>query len=402
MNILIVSQYYPPEVGALATRMSSIARHLRGFGHNVTVLCEIPNYPTGIVEKKYKGKLWFAEKVDGIDVIRSYVTANPRKTNVQRIKFYISFMISAILKGLTLPQYDIVIATSPPLFVGIAGLLISKFVNAKFVFDVRDLWPESAFSLGEMNKGLSYSLAEKMELLLYRKAQIISVAVPGFKDRLMEKGVTAEKIVPLPNGVDVDHFYPCSANTELKQKYDLIDKFVVLFSGNHGLAQGLDTVIKAAQILKDHENIRFLFIGSGVEKDKLVQMKAKMGLTNIIFDKEQPFSVMPKIISIADVCLVPLKDLDLFKNALPSKMFEYMACGKPVLSTLIGEGRDVLEESGGGVSVSPENEIELAKAVINFYNNTKTTREYGNNAVKFVKTNYSKITLIKKFNDVIK
>ncbi len=399
MKILIISQYYPPETGALATRMSNLAKQLQTKGHDVIVLTEIPNYPSGVVASKYKFKLFVKEKYNGIKVFRTFVCANPRKTNLQRMSFYLSFMFSAMFSGLFLPKVDLVIATSPPLFVGISGYVSSRLSGSKFILDIRDLWPESAVYLGELKPGRTAALAEKLEHFLYKKADKITIAVPGFRGRLTEKGVPDAKIVNFQNGVDAGHFFPRPDSNELKKVYNLENKFVVLFSGNHGLAQGLFTILEAAQLLQEYQDIVFLFVGSGVDKDRLVTSARDMKLANVIFSAEKPHQQMPEIISMSDVCLVPLKNLQLFDNALPSKMFEYMACGKAIVSTLTGEGRELIAKSNSGLSVAPENARELANAVLKLFENRELCKDLGQNGLCYVCEHFSRTKLITRLEE---
>ncbi|HPG41674.1 MAG TPA: glycosyltransferase family 4 protein [bacterium] len=394
MKILIISQYYPPETGALATRMSNLAKQLQTKGHDVIVLTEIPNYPSGVVTPKYRFKLFVKEKYNGIKVFRTFVCANPRKTNFQRMSFYLSFMFSATIAGLFLPKVDMVIATSPPLFVGVSGFVTSRLKGAKFILDIRDLWPESAVYLGELKAGKIANLAGRLEQYLYKKAEKITIAVPGFRGRLVDKGVPDSKIINFQNGVDTRHFQPCASHDELKNSFNMGNKFVVLFSGNHGLAQGLFTVLEAAQLLKEYKDIVFLFVGSGVDKDRLMSTAGNMQLGNVIFSPEKPHQQMPEIISMSDVCLVPLKNLQLFDNALPSKMFEYMACGKPILSTLTGEGRDLIMRSNSGLSVPPEDAPQMAKAVIKLYNDRALKASLGYNGLLYVREHFSREKMI--------
>ncbi|MBN2411859.1 glycosyltransferase family 4 protein [candidate division KSB1 bacterium] len=397
MKILLISQYYPPEVGALATRMSSLAMQLKRKGHDVTVIAEIPNYPSGTVSSKYKYKFIVKEKYEGINVIRTFVCANSRKTNLQRMRFYISFMISSIISGMFLEKFEIVLATSPPLFVGISGYVLSRLMGCRLVLDIRDLWPESAVSLGELKSERLINLAEKLEHFLYSKADKVSIAVPGFRSRLLKKNVKDDKIVDFPNGVDFSLFSPHDSR-KAKMKYGFGDKFIVLFSGNHGLAQGLNTILKSAELLLKNREILFVFVGSGVEKDNLIKQRDKIGLNNVIFLPESPHKEMPEIISMADVCIVPLRNLPLFTNAIPSKMFEYMACRKPIISTLIGEGDKLIREAKSGITVQPENEDVIASSVLKLYNDIKLIEELGANGYAFVKHKYSRNNIFNTFD----
>ncbi|MCD6165809.1 glycosyltransferase family 4 protein [bacterium] len=397
MRILIISQYYPPEVGALATRMSDLARQLTALGHTVTVIGEIPNYPKGIIAKEYRGRLFVREKYQRTDVIRSFVLASPRKTNVERLSTYLSFMVSSVFAAAFVQRCDVVLATSPPLFVGVSGYVVSRLMGSKFVFDVRDLWPESAVYLGEMKQGAITNLAERLERFLYRKATRISIAVPGFRQRLTARLAVDDKILEFPNGVDTSLFYPREEAKDLREKVGLQDKFVVLFSGNLGLAQGLRSVLQAAKLLQNESDIVFVLVGEGVEKAKLIEERNRLGLKRILFWAAQPHARMPAIISMADVCLVPLKNLELFTTALPSKMFEYMACGRPIVSTLVGEGEALVRRANAGISVEPENAGAIADAILQLYRNRRQREELGQNGLRFVREHYTRSQIVAHF-----
>jgi len=390
LRILFITQYFPPEVGAAASRIQDITEELSARGHDITVVTEIPNYPTGIIHRKYRFKLFYKERINNIKVIRTFVLASGRQSFLQRILLYTSFMFSSILGSLFINGIDAVLATSPPLFVGLSGYCVARLKRAKFVFDVRDLWPESAIALGELHSKVLKKLSVRLEQFLYRKADRITVAVPGFREKIAQNPAIQDKIWPITNVVDQGKFTLCPDRDRYRQHHGWQDKFVVLFSGNHGLAQGLTTIMEAANLLKDHPNILFLFVGEGVEKPHLKNIKNDLVLKQVLFVDEQPRERMPVYISMSDVCLVPLKNLSLFDNALPSKMLEYMSCARPIIGTLRGEAKILLEQAGAGMVVNPEDAHQLADAIMKLQNQPQLRRTLGESGRQYVSRNYSR------------
>ena len=394
MKILIISQYHPPEMGAAAMRWNDYAQILSNLGYEVTVLSEIPNYPTGVIPDKYKNKYFVKEKDSNknFTIIRTAVWANARQTTIQRIGFYISFMFSAIYGGLKLGSFDLIIASSPPLFVGISGMVISKLKRIPMIFDIRDLWPESAKALGEINSTLIISIAKWFETKIYSHSNGFFLAVPGFSNYLAEQfPYTKHKIIEsLMNGVSQDFL-----NEVDNVNVDENKQFTVLYSGNIGLAQGLGTILEAAQILKNYP-IKFQIVGDGVERNLLVEMKLKFGISNVEFVEPVSRKKLISFIKSSSVCLVPLKNNPLFMNAIPSKLLEYMVCGKPVLISVKGEVEDLIKKSNSGICIEPENEQKLADGVLTYFNDKQLRKKHGINGSDYIRKNFMKEKLIVK------
>ena len=390
LKIMFLSQYFPPEIGAASARVSELANMLKKFGHEITVVTEFPNYPHGVISEAHRGKLFLKEKENGIDVVRTFVLASERGTFFQRMLFYISFMISSIFGGLFTKKCDIIIASSPPLFVALSGYVLSKVKRSIFVFEVRDIWPESAKSLGQLRGRVFIWLSEKLETFLYRRARQIIVVTKGFIENLVGKKIEREKIALVSNGVDVDFFKPSPKDQNILKKYNLENKFIVSYIGNIGLAQGIHVIIECAEILKEYQDIVFILVGDGVVKKQSVVRVERLGLSNVLFIETQPKSKIASFLSLSDICLVPLMKTQLFKITVPSKLYESLACGKPVILTVDGEARHILEEAKSGVFVEPENPQELAKAVLKLYNNPDLLKGYGQNGRDYVERYYSR------------
>lgn len=394
MRILYLSQYFPPEVGATQTRAHEMARGLVRAGHDVTMIAEFPNHPSGIIPPEYRGKLWARDTLDGISVLRVWVKASPVKNFRTRMAFYLSYMVSATLAGLFLARgkFDAIYATSPPLFVGGAALAISYLRRIPLFFEVRDLWPESAVALGELRNQRAIKIAEWLERACYRRAQKVVVVTRGIFENLSSGGkLDPQKLVFIPNGANTDLFHRnAEAGQTVREALQLTNRFVVLYAGIHGVAQGLETVVDAATALANDTDIHFLFVGEGPEKEKIMAAARQAHLKNITFHHEVERTAMPAILSAADVALVPLRKLILFKGALPSKMFDAWACECPTLVMVDGEARQILEDAQAGIFVEPENPEALANAILHLKNNAAIKQQLGKNGRTVVINKYSR------------
>jgi colanic acid biosynthesis glycosyl transferase WcaI len=393
MRVLYLSQYFPPEVGATQTRAYEMATGLIHAGHQVTMLTEVPNHPEGIIRPGYRGRFCTREELDGIDVIRVWVRASREKTMRTRLAFYVSYMVNAALAGLLLARghYDLLYATSPPLFVGAAALGLSRLRRIPMVFEVRDLWPQSAVALGELSNPRLIRWATWLEECCYERARRIVVVTQGIRERLLERGTDGRKIDLIPNGANTELFRPRpEAARRLREELGLTGRFLVIYAGIHGIAQGLEHILRAAQQLADTPHIHFLFVGDGPCKAELQDMKNRLGLGNVTMLDAQPREAIPAFLSAADVALVPLRRLDLFKDAVPSKMFDAWACACPVVLSIEGEAHHVLQRAEAGVFVSPESLKALAEALLDLSQHRERCRTYGLNGRRFVQEHYSR------------
>ncbi len=396
MHILYVSQYFPPEMGAPAARVYELSRHWVRSGHMVTVLTGFPNHPTGVVPTEYRHKLrrlTVREDVDGINVVRTWLYPAPNRYPPERIANYTSFFVSACVRGIFLERPDIVIATSPQLLVGACGWWLSRLWGSPFVFEVRDLWPESllASGIGRSESLLIRSL-DGIASFLYRRAHCIVVVSEAFKTRLVaERGVPESKIAVIENGVDPEEFRPREDAGEVRRRLGLEGRFVVSYIGTLGYAHRLGSVLEAAARLSAlAPDVMFLLVGEGAEKEKLREAAAQRGLTNVKFVDQRPRKEVPVYISASDVCLVLLKDAELFTTVLPSKMFEFMACERPVVLGVNGHAREVLDRAHAGVYVPPEDPDALMQAVLALRRDATLRSRLGQNGRQFVLCHYSR------------
>jgi len=396
LRILYISQYFPPEAGATQTRAHEMALNWVRLGHQVTMLAEFPNHPSGIIPPAYRGKFYERASLDGIDVIRVWVKASPVKSFRNRMLFYLTFMFNAALAGLFLARgrYDLIYASSPPLFVAGAALAISALRRIPLVFEVRDLWPESAVALGELSNPRAIALATRLEEAAYRKARRIVVVTQGIVDHLVARGLPSEKLLFIPNGANVDMFaFSIEGRERLRAAWNLQEKFIAVYAGIHGLAQGLETIVETAHLLQDQPEFHFLLIGDGHKKAAITALAAQYQLPNLTLLPEHPREQIPDILSAADVALIPLRKLELFKGALPSKIFDAWACQRPVLISVDGEARALVEQAEGGIFVPPEEPQRLAAALIELKNNPGQRERMGQNGREFTVRSYSRAAL---------
>jgi glycosyltransferase involved in cell wall biosynthesis len=404
LRILYISQYFPPEAGASQTRAYELARNLVQLGHHVTMLAEIPNHPSGIIPPEYHGRLYERADLDGIDVRRVWVKASPQKTYRSRLAFYTSFMVTAGLAGLFLARgrYDVLYVDSPPLLAGGAGLAISYLRRIPMVFEVCDLWPESAVVLGEMKNPKAISLATKLEEACYRHSHKIVVVTKGIEDRLRQRGVPGEKLALIPNGATTDFFdFSPEAHLRIRTELGLEHKFIAGYAGLHGLAQGLETIVEAARLLLDEPEYHFVLVGAGPTRTQVMALAQQYALQNITFIPEQPRTSIPAYLSAADVALIPLKRVELFEGALPSKLFDAWACRRPVIMSVDGEARQILETVQGGRYSPPEDPQGIVEALHWMKANPALREKMGENGRTYTVQHHSHPSLAKRLADVL-
>jgi colanic acid biosynthesis glycosyl transferase WcaI len=407
VNILYVSQYFPPEMGAPAGRVAELSRLWVEQGHEVTVLTGFPNHPTGVVPPQYRHQLrglTAREIYNGVQVIRTWLLPFPNRKAYERMLNYSSFCVSSALTGMFASQPDVVIASSPQLLVGLSGWWLARCKRVPFVFEVRDLWPESlaAVGVGKASSPLHRLLA-RIAGFLYHACDRLVVVTPAFKHHLVEHwGIMPEKIHVVEHGVDTNLFRPRIPDPSLKLKLNADGHFVVSYIGTMGLAHGLETVVDTASRLQSTApDVLFLLIGEGAEKQRLTSLIAERGLTNIRIVGQQPRESIPDYISASDVCLVPLKRSDLFKTVLPTKMLEFMACARPVILGVDGHARTVLENADAGIFVTPEDPQALAEAITRLHADPALRETLGRNGRQNVLRHFSRRQTAALYLDVL-
>ena len=376
MKILFITDNFPPEVNAPATRTyEHIKEWIKDESVEVTVLTCFPNFPHGKVYNGYKNKLYQREKFDGIDVIRVWSYMSKNEGFVKRVLDYISFAFMAFIVGL-FHKFDVIVATSPQFFTTWAGRGLAKIKRRPWVFELRDLWPESIKTVGAMKQGKIIEILEKIELSLYKSSNLVIAVTEAFRQNLIARGIDGNKIKVITNGSNLDLFVPRDKDRELLNQLGLKDKFIVGYIGTHGMAHSLEFIITTISKIKD-EKFHFLFVGDGAVKEKIVNLAADLGLKNVTFLGSVPKDEVPRFLSICDVMLASLKKDDNFKTVIPSKIFEASAMQRPVLLGVEGQAKEILEAYGAGVCFESENEKDFLEKLniltdVNFYNECKT------------------------------
>jgi glycosyltransferase involved in cell wall biosynthesis len=367
LHILFLTDNFPPESNAPASRTFEHCREWVRAGHQVTVITCAPNFPKGKVFDGYRNRLWQQEEIDGIRVIRvwSYITAN--EGFVKRILDYQSFMLSATLAAPFVRRVDLVVGTSPQFFTACAAYLVSRMKRIPFVFELRDMWPESIKAVGAMKDSAAIRFLERVEMFLYRKASRIVTVTHAFRDTLMRRGIDGSKINVVTNGVDLSHFGPQAKDRQLVEQLGLQGMFVAGYIGTHGMAHALETLLEAAAALQQTpgaENVRLLFLGDGARKAAIATQAQAMGLRNVLFLESVPKDQVVRYWSVLDVSIIHLRNTELFTTVIPSKLFECMGMGLPVLHGVAGESAEIVRREQVGEVFESENARQLVAGLL--------------------------------------
>ena len=399
VHVLFLTDNFPPEVNAPASRTFEHCREWVKAGHRVTVITCAPNFPKGKVFDGYRNKLWQRETMEGIEVVRvwSYITAN--EGFVRRILDYQSYMVSAIIASLFVRKVDVIVGTSPQFFTACAAYVASRLKFRPYIFELRDLWPESIKAVGAMKNERAIALLESLELFLYRKAARVISVTNSFKDNLVSRGIDGSKIEVVTNGVDLSQFKPRSKDPALERQLGLEGKFVVGYIGTHGLAHALETVLDAAERLRGTDVV-FLLLGDGARKQALREDAARRGLDNVVFIDTVPQAEVPRYWSILDVSLIHLQKTELFTTVIPSKLFESMGMGLPVLHGVEGESARIVRDENAGIPFEPENADALVAALRRLKENPAELAQFKASCLKGAQ-NYDRTNLALKMMRIL-
>lgn len=361
MHILFLSDNFPPEVNAPASRTFEHCREWVSLGHQVTVITCAPNFPRGRVYEGYKNRLWNSENIDGIRVVRvwSYLAAN--EGFFKRTLDYMSYMMAAIFAAPFISKVDLIVGTSPQFFTVCAARIVSLYKRVPWIFELRDIWPESIRVVGAMEDSKLLDALEKLELYLYRKANAIVTVTHSFKSTLVRRGINASKIHVVTNGVDTSRFSPRVKDRELEAQYGLAGKFVVGYIGTHGMAHALDTILDSAVMFKKTTTLEYVFllIGDGAEKERLLERQRSENIDNVVFIDSVAKNEVIRYWSLLDCSVIHLRKTELFETVIPSKMFESMGMGVPILHGVAGESARIVESENIGLVFEPENSNDL-------------------------------------------
>ncbi|MES2691523.1 MAG: glycosyltransferase family 4 protein [Bacteroidota bacterium] len=399
MKILFLTQYFPPETGAPQNRLHSLANYLSDFGAEVTILTAMPNYPKYEVYDGYKGK-WYKKEQNGtLTIYRSWIYVNKSKSVIPRLLNYFSFVFTSLWAGLVkVKKHDVVICESPPLFLGITAMLLSFFKRSKLVFNVSDLWPESAEKLDIINNKFLLGLSYKLEALIYKKAKLVSGQTQGIITNI-NKRFPFVKTHLLRNGIDTKQFSAGGNGDTFRVKHHIQPgAFVIAYAGIIGHAQGLEIIIEAAKHLSTNRDICFMLVGDGPVKPMLLEMTEQANLTNIHFIGSVPRNEMPDVISACDCYVTPLRKNDLFLGAIPSKIFEPLYFGKPVLLGVDGEARQLFVDEGKcALFFEPENIQALVEQINLLVNDKNLYKQLAQNGKRYVSVDFDRKKLAEQF-----
>lgn len=394
MRVGILTQYYPPEMGAAQARLSELAARLRARGHHVTVLTSFPNYPQGKVWEGYRG-LMRREQADGVDVIRTWIWPNRSLGIVRRTASYLSFTISALVAGLLrLPKLDVLVTESPPLTLGATGYALSRIKRARLVFNVSDLWPESAIALGVLGEGRAARLAYALEAFCYRKSWAVSGQTATIVSDVRRR-FPSVRTIAFPNGVDVELFSPDKRSAQARRRHFGEASFAVVYAGLHGIAQGLDQILDAAERLRG-EDVSFFLVGDGPEKPDLVAAAVARGLANVHFADPLPRADVPALIASADAVVVTLVG---GIDAVPSKLYEALGSGVPVILVARGEGERLVAAARAGIVTEPGDAEALAAAVRRLLHDPVERRQLGANGRIAAVANFDRAAIFDRYID---
>lgn len=407
MRVLLLHQYFLEEDDHGGSRWNEITKQWTEDGHTITVIAGMMHYSSSEKRAEYKGKLFKRKRQGVLNIIRCHVSESYNSSFIGRLWAYFSFVFSSLWAGLfmTKGKFDVIIVTSPPLFIAISGYLISRFKRTPFVFEIRDLWPESAIDTGVVTNKLVIKLAFALEVFVYKKATLINVLTPAFRETLIEKKkVNPDKIIFIPNAADFTLSDKILLNFEkvsFRKEHNLEGKFVIIYVGAHGLANHLEQIIDTGLLLLN-TNVLFLFIGDGMEKKRLVALAKEKKLNNIRFLDPVPKAEVFKYILASDMGTSVLKNVDTFKTVYSNKTFDYMSCKIPILMAIDGVSKKLVEDAQAGEFVEPENPKDFAEKIKFYLNNPDQVIKQGENGYKFAKSNFDRTVLAEKYIGLIK
>ena len=404
MKILFFSHYYTPEGNAPATRVCALCERWVKAGHDVTVVTCPPNVPSGIVYDGYANKRT-SEVINGVKVerVKLYIAAN--KGAFKRMSNFVSYFFKSLFAAMRLPKPDVVIATSPQIFCGYAGVWYNRIKRIPLVVEIRDIWPESMDAVGANIPKLAYWGLERVESAMYGSCTRLVTVGEGYFERLIEKGVPKEKMSIIMNGTDLEVYSPREKNEELLARFGLKEKFVVSYIGTVGMACGLEVVLDAAEMLNketDMRNVVFVVVGDGAHREKLEKEASDRGLKNVVFTGRQPKTSMPDWVASSDASLVHLRKSELFTTVMPSKIFESAGCKRPIIMGVDGFAKKLVMDANAGLDMTPESAASLADCVKTLYGNPSLCQKLGENAYENIAKVHNRDRQAEDYIEVLK
>jgi nucleoside-diphosphate-sugar epimerase/glycosyltransferase involved in cell wall biosynthesis len=402
VKIAILSHYFWPEMAAPSARLLELGRAWLAQGHQVSVVTNFPNHPTGVIPESYRGRGFQIEDVQGLRVIRCRTYATPNRGLLKKTLSHFVFMVQSVVQATSaLRGVDVLVASSPTLFSVVSAWVISRRLGVPFIFEVRDLWPAIFVDLGIIRSRVVIRCLEWMELFLYRRSAAVVTVTRAFARDIRERGIDPAKVHVIFNGVDLEAFAPGARDPELLANLGLTGKFVVLYCGAHGISHALNRILDVAALVRGDPRIHFLFVGEGAEKDDLVERAASLDLANVTFRPGVPREQVPALYRSADVCLVPLRNIPLFRSFVPSKMFEILACAEPILASVEGEAAEILTASGAALVVPPEDVEALAQAIVHLADDPPLRAALAARGRPFVAAHFDRLTLAHRYLQIL-
>jgi len=403
MHILFLSHYFPPEVNAPASRTFEHTRQwVKDPAVKITVITNNPNHPKGILYPGHSNNWIKKEQIQNINVVRVKTYLAPNAGFIRRTLNYLFFIPAAVSASSSVKKPDIVIGTSPQFFCAVAAFIISRLKRCPFIFELRDIWPESIVTIGAMHKSFVISLLERLELFLYRHSSMIIALTNAFRENLISRGIPATKIKVLKNGVDLSFFKPKERSKELINTLKAENKFIVSYIGTVGMSHAIDKIVDVAEKFSSNPEILFLIVGEGAQKRYIEHIVSTKNLDNI---KVLPGVSKKEIIdyyAVTDLNLVTLRNTPLFKTVIPSKIFEIMAMSRPILCAVDGECRQIIEDSDSGIFVEPENVEQIAKCITDLYNKKDLLKKMGESGRLFVEQNADRNKIANEYLNILK
>lgn len=397
---LILTQYYPPEIGAPQIRLRSLARELTKHGFEIEVLTAMPNYPAGKVFSSYKRKVVMRETIDDISVRRTWIIAGTGRSAIIRLSNYFSFTLTSLIAALLGPRPDILFVESQPLSLGLVALLMKLLRGVPYIYNVPDLQIDVAQQLGFISNKSFLNFATRIENFFMRNSWKVSTVTQHFMKHFIGRGIMDEQITFLPNGADSDFLKPLPPDKKLLDRWGLAGKNMFLYVGTHAYYHGLETILEAATLLRDNKNIVFLMIGDGPERGRLIELAERRKLSNIIFD-QSPYEEMDRLYSITYASIATLRNMEVSKGMRLSKIFPSLSCSVPIIYSGEGEAADLILDSGSGIVTSPENPDQLVNAILELVDKPEVRAEMGENGRRLVETEYSWSSIVSKWLDEI-
>ncbi len=405
MRIVWLCHYFAPEMGAPQARLLEMSRAWLASGHEVGAVTCFPNHPTGELCDEDRGRWSRHDDVDGVSVHRCWSFVTPNKGFVKKLLGHLSFMFTGY-RGLSRARKegrpDVVIVSSPTFFAVLTAYVWCAPRRIPWVFEVRDLWPAVFVELGVLKNRLVIGILEAVEMFLYRRATAVVAVTQSFVEDIARRGIAKAKLGVIYNGVDLGRYEPRPPDEELARAEGLDGKFVVLYLGAHGISHALARIVDAAERLRDLDDVRVVFVGEGAEKEQLRIYAAERGLDNVIFHDGVPKDDVARWYSIASVALVPLRNVEIFKTFIPSKMFELMAAGLPIVASVEGEAREILDRSGGARVVAPEDSEAIAREIRVLHADPELRARMAAEGRTFVSGQFTRTQLAARYEEIIR